>query len=52
MKAAIYNRKTLADLLVSAAKANPDKGVFFVRSEGSARFISFSGLLSLAVAIA
>jgi len=52
MKAAIYNRKTLSDLLVTAAKANPDKGVFFVCSEGSARFISFSGLLSLAGAIA
>lgn len=52
MKAAIYNRKTLADLLITAAETCPDKGVSFVQTEGPTHFIPYAGLLSKAGEIA
>ena len=52
MVAAINNRKTLADLLLTAAESYPDKGVSFVQSDGSTKFCSYSELLSSSKSIA
>jgi acyl-CoA synthetase (AMP-forming)/AMP-acid ligase II len=41
MKAAIYNRKTLPDLLNSAAELSPEKGVGFVQPDGSIKFLTY-----------
>jgi acyl-CoA synthetase (AMP-forming)/AMP-acid ligase II len=51
MKAGIYNRKTLNDLLITAAEAFPKKGIGFVQSDGSIRFITYPELLSQAKAM-
>lgn len=48
MKAGIYNRKTLNDLLLTAAEAFPQKGVGFVQSDGSVKFTTYPELLSQA----
>jgi len=52
MKAAIYNRKTLPDLLYSAAEKYPEKGVGFVQPDGSVRTIRYPELLSRAESLA
>jgi acyl-CoA synthetase (AMP-forming)/AMP-acid ligase II len=52
MKAGIYNRKTLSDLLITAAETSPVKGVGFVQPDGSTQFISYSELLSIAKTMA
>jgi len=46
MKAAIYDRRTLADLLLTAAETFPGKGVGFVQTDGSTRFITYAELLT------
>ena len=45
VKAAIYGRKTLNDLLLSAAGTNPGEGVGFVQPGGDIFFTSYSDLL-------
>jgi acyl-CoA synthetase (AMP-forming)/AMP-acid ligase II len=48
MKAGIYNRKTLNDLLLTAVEAFPQKGIGFIQSDGSTKFMTYSELLSRA----
>jgi acyl-CoA synthetase (AMP-forming)/AMP-acid ligase II len=48
MKAAIYDRKTLADLLLTAADDFPEKGMGFVQPDGRVNFISYRELLTCA----
>lgn len=48
MKAGIYHRKTLNDLLLTVAEAFPQKGVGFVQSDGSIKFLTYPALLSTA----
>lgn len=48
MKAAIYGRKTLADLLLTAVEAFPHKGIGFVQPDGSLKFTTYPELLSQA----
>jgi acyl-CoA synthetase (AMP-forming)/AMP-acid ligase II len=45
MKAGIYNRKTLNDLLLTAAEAFPDKGIGFAQADGSIKFTTYQELL-------
>ncbi|MCU0370397.1 MAG: AMP-binding protein [Bacteroidales bacterium] len=52
MKAAIYNRKTLPDLLNSAAENYPGKGIGFVQSDGSIKTVRYPELLSQALSFA
>lgn len=52
IKAAIYGRKTLNDLLVTAAKSDPGHGVGFVHPDGSLQFITYPELLEQAAALA
>jgi acyl-CoA synthetase (AMP-forming)/AMP-acid ligase II len=52
MKAAIYNRKTLPDLLITAAKNYPLKGVGFVQADGSVKITTYPALLSQARSMA
>lgn len=52
MKAAIYNRKTLPDLLVTAAETNPQNGIGFVQSDGSIKFVTHPELLAEALSLA
>ncbi len=49
MKAAIYDRKTLVDMLLTAVETNPHKGIGFVQSDGSTRFVTYSELLQSAM---
>jgi acyl-CoA synthetase (AMP-forming)/AMP-acid ligase II len=51
MKAGVYNRKTLTDLLLTAAEAFPDKGIGFVQSDGSIKFTTYPELISQAKAM-
>lgn len=51
MKAAIYDRKTMTDLLLSVADAFPHKGIGFVHPDGNINFITYSELLSRAKAM-
>lgn len=51
MKAAIYDRKTLADLLLTAAESFPDKGTGFVQPDGGVNFIPYRELLARAKTI-
>jgi len=51
IKAAIYNRKTLPDLLLTAAETFPHKGIGYVQSDSSIKFTTFPELLSLAKAM-
>jgi acyl-CoA synthetase (AMP-forming)/AMP-acid ligase II len=46
MKAGIYNRKTLGDLLITAAEQSPAHGIGFVRADGTWDFLTFPQLLS------
>jgi len=48
MKAAIYDRKTLTDLLLTVTRTSPDKGIGFVHPDGNINFITYSELLSRA----
>ena len=48
MKAAIYDRKTLADLLLTAAEASTDRGTGFVNPDGSIKFLTYRELLARA----
>lgn len=50
MKAGIYKRKTLSDLLITAAEVFPQKGIGFVQSDGTIKFTTYPELLSLAKA--
>jgi acyl-CoA synthetase (AMP-forming)/AMP-acid ligase II len=52
MKAAIYDRKTLAELLLTAAKDFPDRGTGFVQPDGSIIFMKYPELLSRARSMA
>lgn len=52
MIASIRNRKTLADLLISAAGESPENGVGFIRADGSIQFLTYPGLLAEAETIA
>jgi acyl-CoA synthetase (AMP-forming)/AMP-acid ligase II len=51
MKAAIYGRKTLADLLLTAAENSPYKGIGFAQSDSSIKFVNYRDLLSQAKAM-
>ncbi len=46
MKAGIYNRRTVPDLLLSVVESFPDKGIGFVQSEGNMKFLTYKELLS------
>lgn len=48
MKAAIYGRKTLADLLLTAAENSPHKGIGFAQPDSSIKFMTYRDLLSQA----
>ncbi|MFA4864535.1 MAG: AMP-binding protein, partial [Bacteroidales bacterium] len=48
MKAGIYDRKTLTDLLLTVTRTSPDKGIGFVHPDGNINFITYSELLSRA----
>jgi len=48
MKAGIYSRKTLGDLLITAAEQSPAHGIGFVSSDGTWDFLTFPQLLSRA----
>ncbi len=52
MKAAIYDRKTLTDLLLTASERYPGKGVGFMQPDGTCRFVNYAELLKSAMAIA
>lgn len=52
MIASIRNRKTLADLLHSAAEESPQRGIGFVRSDESIRFLDYQLLQKEAQKIA
>jgi acyl-CoA synthetase (AMP-forming)/AMP-acid ligase II len=52
IKAAIYGRKTLNDLLVTAAESDPQHGVGFVHHDGRVQFITYPELLEQAAALA
>ena len=52
IKAAIYGRKTLNDLLMTAAESDPQHGVGFVHPDGHIRFITYPELLEQAAALA
>ncbi len=52
MKAAIYNRRTLPDLLITAAESYPDKGVGFVQPDGSIKIVRYPDLMARALSIA
>jgi acyl-CoA synthetase (AMP-forming)/AMP-acid ligase II len=52
MKAAIYDRKTLTDLLLTAVEAFPHKGIGFVQSDGSIKFTTYPQLLDRAKTMA
>jgi acyl-CoA synthetase (AMP-forming)/AMP-acid ligase II len=51
MKAGIYNRKTLVDLLLTVSETYPDKGIGFVQSDGSIKFTTYPELYSQAMAM-
>jgi acyl-CoA synthetase (AMP-forming)/AMP-acid ligase II len=51
MKAGVYNRRTLTDLLLTVVKAFPDKGIGFVQPDGSVKFMTYPELLSRAKAM-
>lgn len=46
MKAGIYNRRTVPDLLLSVVESFPDKGIGFVQSDGNMKFLTYKELLS------
>lgn len=48
MKAGIYSRKTLPDLLITAAQDFPYKGIGYVLTDGSIKFTTYPELLSQA----
>jgi acyl-CoA synthetase (AMP-forming)/AMP-acid ligase II len=48
MKAGIYDRKTLPDLLVKVVKTCPQKGIGFVRSDGDFTFTTYKELFDKA----
>jgi len=48
MKAAIYDRKNLTDLLLTSVENFPAKGVGYVQSDGSVKFITYSEILTKA----
>jgi acyl-CoA synthetase (AMP-forming)/AMP-acid ligase II len=52
MKAAIYNRKTMSDLLVTAAETNPQNGIGFVQLDSTVKFHTHSELLTEAKRLA
>ena len=52
IKAATYGRKTLNDLLLTAAEANPHKGLGFAQPDGSIKFITYRELLASAKSLA
>jgi non-ribosomal peptide synthetase component E (peptide arylation enzyme) len=51
IKAAIYGRKTIPDLLITAAEKNPGKGLGFARPDGNIHFLSYSEMLRRAKSI-
>ena len=51
MKAGVYNRKTLTDLLLTAAEAFPDKGIGFIQPDGSIQFTTYPELISQSKAL-
>jgi acyl-CoA synthetase (AMP-forming)/AMP-acid ligase II len=52
MKAAIYDRKTIADLLITAAETSPERGVGYARPDGSVKFTTYRNLYADARSIA
>jgi acyl-CoA synthetase (AMP-forming)/AMP-acid ligase II len=52
MKAAVYGRKTLPELLLTVAEGFPEKGVGFVQSDGSISFVTYPELLARARTLA
>ena len=51
MKAAIYERKNLTDLLLTSVENFPGKGVGYIQSDGSVKFVTYSEILTRAGAM-
>jgi acyl-CoA synthetase (AMP-forming)/AMP-acid ligase II len=51
MKAGIYGRKTVSDLLISLVDTFPDKGIGYVQSDGSIKFVTYKALAGQALAM-